>query len=100
MGGGAGRGWAGVGAGQGGADRGRGGAGAGFTYPRDVLLTQHVLLRLDLLGRLGDPDAATLTPVLRLQDVGLVFLLSGVRLQVSVADAQTPALFTGRHNKM
>ena len=55
---------------------------------RDVLLAEHVLVWLDVLGVLGDPDAATLTAALRLQDVRLVLL--GARERLEVALTATP----------
>ena len=45
-----------------------------------------MVVGLDLLGILGDPNAATLTSGFRFDDVGFVFLLPGVRLEVAVAE--------------
>ena len=53
-------------------------------YPGEVLLTDHVLMGLDILGVLGNPDAAPLAARLGLEDVRLVLLLATVGLVVTV----------------
>jgi hypothetical protein len=58
-----------------------------WTYPRHILLTDHVFMRFDLLGVLGDPDSATLTSRFWLQDVRLIFFLSSVGLEVTVTES-------------
>ena len=57
-----------------------------------ILLTQHVLAGLDVLGWLGEPDSLALTTVLRLENVSLVLLLTSVRQKVTVAAADNHAM--------
>ncbi len=53
-------------------------------YLCEILLTQQVFVGFDVPGVSRDPDPTTLTPTVRFQDVGLVFLLASIRLKVSI----------------
>ena len=55
-------------------------------------------MRLDVFGVLGDPDAATLTPALRLEDVRLVFLGARERLEVALTESHIRNFAFSRKN--
>ena len=57
-------------------------------------------MRLDVFGVLGDPDAATLTPALRLEDVRLVFLGARERLEVALTASNIRYFFLMRINRV